>query len=97
MKLSRSVSWRIFSIDWPVWVARILFRRSRGVEDLARVDLDVGGLALEAAERLVNHDARMRQAEALAFAPPASSTAPMLAACPTQIVLMSGLTNCMVS
>src|SRR5688500_4560190 len=37
------------------------------VEDLARMDLDVGGLAMEAAERLVDHDARMRQRKALAL------------------------------
>jgi len=29
------------------------------------VDLDVGGLALEAAHRLVDHDARVRQRETL--------------------------------
>ena len=33
----------------------------------------------------------------LPLAPPASSTAPMEAAMPTQMVLTSGLTNCMVS
>ncbi len=33
----------------------------------------------------------------LPLAPEASSTAPMLAAWPTQIVLTSGLMNCMVS
>src|SRR5690606_11398445 len=35
-------------------------------EDLPGVDLDVRGLALEAAQRLVDHHARMRQAVALA-------------------------------
>src|SRR5512137_2426277 len=40
-----------------------------GVEDLAGVDLDVRRLALEAAERLVDHHARVRQAETLALRP----------------------------
>src|SRR5882762_5901767 len=35
------------------------------VEDLARVDFDVRGLALEAAHRLMDHDPRVGQREAL--------------------------------
>jgi hypothetical protein len=36
-------------------------------EDFAGVDLDVRGLALETAHRLVDHHARIGQAEALAL------------------------------
>src|SRR5262245_27409690 len=36
-------------------------------EDLASLDVDVGGLPLHAAERLVDHDARVRQGKALAL------------------------------
>src|SRR5262245_63225030 len=39
------------------------------VEDLLRVDLDVGGLALEAAHGLVDHDARVGQCKTLASVP----------------------------
>jgi hypothetical protein len=67
MKLSRSVSCLIRSIVWPVCLARMAFSRSRIVEDLARVDLDVRRLTLEAAERLMDHHPRMRQAETLAL------------------------------
>src|SRR5205814_1574109 len=38
-------------------------------DDLARLDVDIGGLALHAAERLVDHDAGVREREALALAP----------------------------
>src|SRR5213596_772427 len=38
-------------------------------DDLARLDVDVGGLALHAAERLMDHDAGVREREALALAP----------------------------
>ena len=37
------------------------------LEDLARLDLDVGGLALRAARGLVDHDARVGQRDALAL------------------------------
>src|SRR5262245_54990258 len=36
-------------------------------QDLFGMDLDVRGLALEAARRLMDHDVRMRQAEAFAL------------------------------
>src|SRR4029077_19637806 len=36
-------------------------------DDLPRLDVDVGRLALHAPERLVDHDARVRQREALAL------------------------------
>src|SRR5690554_3477387 len=39
------------------------------LDDLFGVDLDVRGLALEAAQRLVDHDARVRQRVALALGP----------------------------
>ena len=39
------------------------------VEDLAGVDLDVGGLALEARRRLVDEDPAVGQREALALGP----------------------------
>ena len=66
-KLSRSVSRSMRSIGWPVCSASISFSRCLQVEDFLGVDLDVRGLALEAAHRLVDHHARIRQAEALAL------------------------------
>jgi len=45
----------------------------------------------------MNHDARIREAEAFALAPLASSTAAMDAACPTQMVTISGRMNAIVS
>ena len=47
-------------------------------------DFDIAGLALRAAQHLMDHDVGIRQRVTLPFAPAASSTAPMLAACPTQ-------------
>ena len=67
------------------------------VEDLPRVDLDVGRLALEARRRLVDQDAAVGQREALALGAAASSSEPIDIAIPTQIVWISGLTNCIVS
>ena len=61
------------------------------------MDLDVGRLALEAARAAGGSSPASAAGEALALRPPASSTAPMLAAWPTQIVLTSGLMNCIVS
>jgi hypothetical protein len=56
------------------------------------MDLHVGGLALKASQ-----GRECGNAKRLLWAPPASSTAPMLAAWPMQIVLTSGLMNCIVS
>ena len=38
-------------------------------QDLAGVNIDIAGLALEAAQGLMNHDARMWEAKSLAFCP----------------------------
>jgi hypothetical protein len=48
------------------------------------MDFDIRGLALETAQRLVNHHTRVRQAETLAWAPAVSRKAPMLHAWPMQ-------------
>src|SRR5690606_29293242 len=48
-------------------VRQQLVQAALDLEDLAGVDLDIRGLSLEAAERLVNHDARVRQRVALAL------------------------------
>ena len=66
-------------------------------QDLPGLDVDVGGLALHAAQRLVDHDARVGQREALALGPRRQEHAPMDAACPMQMVEMAGFTYCMVS
>ena len=63
-----------------------------------RLDVDVGGLALQA--RPSGWWIRIRElgsANRLPFVPAASSTAAIEAAWPTQIVCTSGLTNCIVS
>src|SRR6185503_15868312 len=43
-----------------------LVQAAAQVEDFLGVDFDVGGLALEPAHRLVDHDARIRQCKTLA-------------------------------
>ena len=67
------------------------------IEHFPRMDLDVGGLSLVATGDLVDQNACVGQRKRLPFAPPASSSAPMLMALPTQIVLTSALMNCIVS
>jgi hypothetical protein len=68
-----------------------------GLDDLAGVDLDVGGLALEAGDgwwiriRLLGSENR------LPCAPPMSRSEPIDIAIPTQIVDTSGLMNRIVS
>ena len=67
-------------------------------QDLPRLDVDVGRLALDAAERLVDHDPRVGQREALALGPGRQQPAPPWwppARC--RCVATSGLTYCMVS
>ena len=67
MKLSRSVS-RSMRLDRLAGVlGQDLVQALAQVQDFLGVDLDVRGLALEAAHRLVDHDARVGQAEALAL------------------------------
>ena len=92
MKKSRSVSFSIFLRLCPVCFDQDLVHLLAQAEDLPRLDVDVGRLALHAAERLVDHDARVRQREALALGarPPAAMRA-MLAACPMQMVETSRL------
>ena len=97
MKLSRSVSCLILSTGWPVCLASSSLSVSRVLQDLLGVDLDVRRLALEAAERLVDHDARVRQRVALALGAGREQEAPIDAAWPMQIVATSQRTYCMVS
>ena len=87
----------IFSSGWPVRSAVDAVELLARLEDLARLDLDVGRLALRAARGLVDHDARVRQRGALALAPAISRNEPMLAAMPMHSVDTSGLMNCIVS
>ena len=68
-KLSRSVSLAMRSIDWPGVLRHDLVQLGPEIQDLLGVDLDVGGLALKAAHRLVDHHPRVRQAVALALCP----------------------------
>ncbi len=64
-KLSRSVSRAIFSTRLAGVLGEDLVQALAQVQDFLGVDLDVRGLALEAAHRLVDHDARIGQREAL--------------------------------
>ena len=67
-------------------------------QDLPGLDLDVGGLAAAAAPRLVEQHPGVRAGRgACPACPQASSTAAADAAWPKQIVVMSGLTYCIVS
>ncbi len=75
----------------------MLLSSSRDAQNLARVNVEIGRLALRAAERLMDHDARMGQRVAPALRPASSSIAPMLAACPRHSVETGGLMNCIVS
>ena len=68
------------------------------LEDLSRVDLDVGRLALEAGRRLVDQDAAVRQRACACLSRRRSAAAsPSTSRCPTHIVATSGLMNCIVS
>ena len=55
-------------------------------QDFPGVDVDVRGLALETAQRLVDHDPEWLRLKRLPFSPAASRNAPMEAAWPTQMV-----------
>ena len=66
MMKSRSVSFDTFSIGWPVCSAISWSSSSRYAHDLLGLDLDVDRLALRAAVRLVDQDARVREGEPLA-------------------------------
>src|SRR5229473_1086685 len=67
-------------------------------QDLARLDVDVGGLAGYPPSEGWWISTRACGSENLfPFAPAASSSAAIEAACPMQIVLTSGRINCMVS
>ena len=66
-------------------------------ENFLRLDVDIGGLSLDAAQRLVDHDPRGGSAKRLPLAPAASSSAPIDAACPMQMVEIAGFTYCIVS
>ena len=87
-----------FSSACFVCVAMISSSRRFIASDLARLDLDVGRLPLEAARDLVDEDLRSAAvAMRLPFVPPARSSAPIDIAMPTQIVCTSGLMYCIVS
>lgn len=67
-------------------------------QDVAGVDVDVGGLAPSPnASGWWMSTRECGRAYRLPLAPPASSTAAIEAAIPMQIVMTSGLTYCMVS
>ena len=65
MKLSRSSACSTAARSWPVVLHIDLVEASLQGLDLAGVDQDVGRLALEAAGRLVDHDAGVGQGEAV--------------------------------
>jgi len=66
-------------------------------EDFPGLDVDVGRLALRAAQRLVDQDPRVRQGEPLALGAGAEQERGHEAAWPMQIVEMAGFTYCIVS
>jgi hypothetical protein len=74
-----------------------LLEAALDVDDLARLDLDVGCLSLEVRGQLVDQDLCVRQRRPLPGVPPARSSAAIAIAAPTQVVWMSGFTNCIVS
>src|SRR3989441_8974491 len=63
MKKSRSVSRWIFSMGLAGVVGQDAVQLLAHPEDLLGLDVDVGGLPLHAAQRLVEHDPRMGQGE----------------------------------
>ena len=67
MKLSRSVSLLDLLDALAGVLGQDLVQPVARLEHLARMDLDVRRLALKAAQRLMDHHARVRQAEALAL------------------------------
>ena len=75
MMKSRSVSFDTRSKGWPVWNARISSSSCAHADDLLGLDLDVDGLAGRTTVRLVDQHPGVREDEALARCPDASSTA----------------------
>src|SRR4051795_5227316 len=67
-----------------------LVETSADIDDLFSVNLDICRLTLETARNLVDQDLRVGQRMRLPSAPPASSSAPIDIAMPTQIVCTSG-------
>ncbi len=67
MKRSRSMSRSIVSIGWPVCWAYERVHLGAEIQDLARLDLDVGRRALRPAGGLVDHDPRVGQGAPLAL------------------------------
>ena len=82
----RSVYLAICSSLIVVCSRRMLFNQIAHAQDLARFDLDVGGLTLHAAQRLVQVDGRVGQRITLALAPAVNRIVPMLAAMPMAMV-----------
>ena len=88
----------VHAVDRLAGVARIdLVDALAELEDLARVDLHVGGLALEARRRLVDQTRLLGSTARLPAVPPASSGEPIDIATPTHVVRISGLMNCIAS
>ena len=97
MKKSRSVSRWIFSIDCPVWCIRMRFSSSR-MRRISRawMSMSVACPCTPPSGWWIMIRACGR-AKRLPRAPALSSSAPMSAACPMQMVEMAGFTYCIVS
>ena len=97
MKKSRSVSCSICSMRLAGVVHQDAVQLLAHAQDLPGLDVDVGGLALHAAQRLVDHDARVGQREALALGARGEEQRAHQAAWPMQMVETAGFTYCIVS
>ena len=97
MKKSRSVSRSIFSMACPVWFTRMRFSSSR-MRRISRawMSMSVACPCTPPSGWWIMMRA-WGSAKRLPLAPAVSSSAPMLAAWPMQMVETSGLTYCMVS
>ena len=97
MKKSRSVSFAIRSIGWPVWVTRIRFSSSR-MRRISRawMSMSVAWPCTPASGWwiIIRECGRAKR---LPLAPAHRRSAPMDAACPMQIVETAGFTYCIVS
>src|SRR2546426_6174465 len=97
MKKSRSVSRWIFSMFWPVWCTRMRLSSSRILKiSRAWMSMSVAWPCTPPSGWWIMIRA-CGSANRLPRAPAHSSSAPIDAACPMQIVEMAGFTYCMVS
>src|SRR5438105_3202063 len=91
MKKSRSVSFSIFSMRWPVWWTRMPFNSAR----ILRISFAWMSISVACPWTPPNGSWIMIRAwgsaKRLPLAPAASSSAPIDAACPMQIVEIAGL------